>query len=642
MPQAVAAVAYQVGLAAMQLAGAAGASINVAANIANVVYAVVEVTAYVGISVGANALFGPKPPGAPEIQTPLKGGFLPRRSGFGRARLSGVWACFEAQEGVSFDVLALHDGRIAGFVQWYLNDDKVDVDPATGGVWCPGDTRKYAYGGPPGDRVFIDYRLGLPTETAIGRVVAGLPGVWTDQHRGDGVATASLVCKQSKDKFQLEDFPNGVPALSVVGDLQLVYDPRNPAQDPHDPDTWAWSDNPFLCLLAYMTTAAGGMGFSYERRFLPAIADWIAAADDCDSAVALAAGGSEKRYRCGGVYMHDSDPAEVLAYIRATCDGWLAQRGDGVFTVRSGRYAAPTVTIRDAQVLGYQLQHFVQDEQAVNELVPSFTDPAADYAPDDAGAWRNEADIAKRGRKRSQPLDLAWVQSRTQARRLAKRGVSRASQELRGQVTTNLSGLQALGERYLKLEILENAALADLVVEVQEPPEIDLAALSVTFSWVAADPNIDAWDPAEEEGEEVTPDPRPTPAPLAAPTITHAEPFYETTGASTLGARLRIFANAPIEADVEWTARWRVEGSGGWAEADYSDVDDGPTVQLETGFVPVDATLEVQVSYFTAGQVSPWSNTFTVPIVITTIEPFLDEADDEFLDENGLRFYPEV
>jgi hypothetical protein len=50
-----------------------------------------------------------------------------------------------------------------------------------------------------------------------------------------------------------------------------------------DPSTYAWSENPILCLLAYLTDASGGMGEDYSRRIAPALDSWIAAADDCDA-----------------------------------------------------------------------------------------------------------------------------------------------------------------------------------------------------------------------------------------------------------------------------------------------------------------------------------------------------------------------
>lgn len=610
-------IAAEVGEAALAATG----SHVIAAVVADVTFYAAEVAAYTAIAYGVNAAFAPGIPGPAAIQTPIKSGFAPRRSGFGRARLGGVYVLFEAASDggiwTSYDVLAAHDGEIDAWEQWYLHDDKVDVDPSTGGVWCPSDTRKYAYGGPPGDRTFIEHRQGLAAETVFARANAVMPTIWTATHRGDGVASFALTCKQSKDKFQQEDFPNGVPVPSAVARLQKVFDPRqiasSPIQSHSDRTTWTWSDNPVLALLSYLTDAAGGMGLDYTTRILPSINDWIDAANACDVAVSLEAGGTEKKYRLGGVYTHDSQPADVINQILASFDGWLAQKGDGSFKVMAGVYSAPTVTIVDKYVKSYSVQHFLPDEQAVNELVPNFTDPDADYTTADAGAWRDEPDIAARGKVRSQTLDLPWVQSATQARRLAKRKMNRLTQELRGQIVTNLYGLNALGERYLQLEITENASLASLVVEVAKV-EIDLANLQVTFDWVAADANIDDWTPATDEATTSTGAAGPSPTALSAPTITAVSPVYEASAGGDTGARLEVTVSAPTEAqaDVSWLLRWRLQGATDWHEATFSDIADGSSVTLMTGFVTATGNIEIQAAYRTSsGTISPWSNTWT-------------------------------
>src|SRR4051794_37583662 len=109
MPQAIVVAATwisaEIGAAAVAVTG----SIAVGGTVANIAFAAAEVAAYAAIAFGVNAAFAPKLPSNPAVQTPIKTGFAPRRSGFGQARLSGVYTLFEATGGVSFDVLALHD-----------------------------------------------------------------------------------------------------------------------------------------------------------------------------------------------------------------------------------------------------------------------------------------------------------------------------------------------------------------------------------------------------------------------------------------------------------------------------------------------------------------------------------------------------
>lgn len=574
-----------------------------------------QITGVLGISlfgVALGAFGGTKLPKQPVTHVPIKQPVQSRRSAFGRVKVGILYSLFEAKGATSVDVGALLNGRSEGFVQYYLNDDKVDVDGATGGVWCPGDTRKYAYGGPPGDRTFIHHRLGLDTETAYPQVTALLPA-WDSAHRGDGVTSLALICKQSKKEFQQEDFPSGLPQPSAVIDAQLVYDPRDEGQIQGDKSTYVWSDNPVLCLLAFLTDADGGMGLDYARHIFPAIASWISAAEDCDT-LEVTESGTEKRYRCGGAYEHDNAPGDVISALISTFDGFLSQRGDGAFVVKSGRYEAPTVTLTDRSVLRYSVTHYLPDEQATNQYAVSFIDPETGFKKGDAGVVQDDDDIAARGVIRSTELDLDWVQSAPQAIRLAKRKLDRATQSARGTVTANLMGLAVLGERYVRLQISDNPSLTDLVVEVTGAPRLDLNDLTVSFPWIAADAAIDDGDPGGDVPIPPAPDPRPTPDPLQAPTIDLLTPVYDDAGAGVAGARIQIDITAPITADVQWLARWKLASGSDWHEAGYSDIDDGVAVTLITGFVPAVGAVDVQVRYLTAAQSSPWSATETIPL----------------------------
>jgi hypothetical protein len=605
------------------------------------VYYATEVAVTVAVTYAVNAAFAPKPPPLGSVDTPVKQPMPPRISGFGRTRMSGPYMLFEASNGVSSDVIALHDGQIDAYERYFLNDDEVEINGPGGGIWCPKDPRKYAYGTSPGDRVFINTTLGLATETAFSRPINDVPAFWDSSCRGDGIAALNLTCKQSKQKYQQEDFPNGVPLPSVVARLQLVFDPRA-GQDQADPSTWAWSRNPILHLMAYLTTAPGGMRLDYSRRILPEMDAWKAAANDCDRAMALLGGGTEARYTAGGAYQHTTNPSDVITTLLMTFDGWLSARGNGALTVLSGVYVPPSVTFRDEHVVAYTAQFFQADEEAVNVLVPSFSDPDNLYNLVDAGEWRDEDDIAERGIERSDAMPLPWVQSPSQARRLAKRKMSRNVAQLRGSITYNLYGFKGLGERYHRLRLRENAALTDIVYEVSRV-QMDLAGMTVTYDWVQADPDIDAWDRFTEEQPLNAATTRPDVDPLTAPTITDAVPFYETTGVDTQGARLTVSIAAPIEADVEWLVQWRAQGSDAWIPlGPYSDLDDGPAVEIETGFVPADVIVELQAAYQTAGGQSPWSATFSVPVPISTTTALQDETGDDLLDEAGLRLYEEA
>jgi hypothetical protein len=325
-------------------------------------------------------------------------------------------------------------------------------------------------------------------------------------------------------------------------------------------------------------------------------------------------GGTEARYHFGGNCPTNLEPQSRRDAMLASCDGWMSTNAKGYLVIKAGRYVAPTLTITGDHITAYEWSSLAAEESRVNKLVVSYLDASRDYTETEADPWLDTTDIAAGGFERPENLQLLWVQSRSQARRLAKRKMSRLASLRRGQIVTGLYGLNAFGHRYIRIQNAELASMADVVVEVMGV-EFDPMSATVVIDVILADTGIDAWNPATEEGAAVSGSDRPPPEPLAAPTIDTVTPFYEDNGTGS-GIRLTIDGDGPNREDLTWFARWRVDGTTSWVEAQFTDAASGSPVLLTTGFVPSDATLEVQIAYQTgSGTLSPWSATEEVVTV---------------------------
>lgn len=570
----------------------------------------------VGISYGLNALTRGEISKPDSFAVPKKQPIAPRQYAYGRNRLSGPYMLWEAAKGRLFDIIDLHDGRVEAFEQWWLNDDKVTLDAVGADFGAvidtdAGDNRYGANDTTP--RVFIYSRLGLATETSFtaDRDFSELPdGTWTELHRGDGIASCFMYCRAVEQNNMANAFPNGGPIVSVTTLCTLVHDWRDEAEDPEDDSTWQARFNGVVQLADYLTSGHHGMGFDYATRIAPNLAEWTQAADDCDDPVALKAGGFEPRYESHGPWTSETPPAEVLGRLLESFDGWLSQRGDGSFSVQAGVYREPEVVFTDDEVREYTVQRFVEDEQRVDGLVVSYLSPDHEFRAVETDPWGDpESD-------RLDPFSPLWVQSNGQARRLAKRRFSRMAADVRGTFTTDLYGLRALGDRYVRLQISEVEVISDVVVEITNA-ELDVMEMQVVFTFILADENIDAWNPTTEEGDGPSLEDR-TPAEiLLAPTIEDVEAFFQSTGEGGEGVRLRIDTTGPERDDLTWFVGWRVASGVSWNEAGYSDVDPDAAVVLETGFVTSADTIEIRTAYMTgSGALSPWSDIFeasTVP-----------------------------
>jgi hypothetical protein len=247
---------------------------------------------------------------------------------------------------------------------------------------------------------------------------------------------------------------------------------------------------------------------------LPAakLAEWMIEANICDVAVATADGGTEARYQSSGWFRFDNKPEDVVGGILSTCDGWMAESGDGSLSLQVGLYSTPTdAPLTEKHIFGFALNYGQADEQTVNQLDITFTDPGQKYVSVQTEPWRDEDAIALTGVVRPQSLDLKWVQSNSQARRLADRAMQRLNPLMTGSFTTSLYGLRYLGKRWVPVQYPFVSGLQDCVVEIQNA-EVDLLAGRIVWDFIRIAPDtIEAYDPDEDEGT----------APTAPPPVAH-------------------------------------------------------------------------------------------------------------------------
>lgn len=601
---------------------AVGVPTATAAAVATAVYVAAPNLAMAAASAALNYALTPPLPTPESAKRNFKQPIPPRVSGYGWYRLGGPFMLREAKK-KAYTVVAFHDGRVAGFHRFWLNDDLVTL---VGNVVQTTAEGSYGAG-----RVKIYTRAGLETETSytVNEDFSELGAdVWTPAHRGDGIASGFLRLQSVEREGFSNTYPAGAEiALSAEMQLQFVYDWRDDDQDIDDPETWAWSDNPFLCLAHYLCLAEGGPGYDWAETVAPFLASWTEAANVCDELVPLKAGGSEKRYRVNLLHQWDNAPTDVINNFLECCDGRIEEI-DGGYKVWAGKHYAPTVTITEAHILSMSIDRFREDEEAINELRLSYTSRDHGYTPVDAGVWRNDADIEARGGKvRSEPFGPTGVFYNSQVCRLGKARMSRLCAGLRGVVVTDYFGMQALGEITLLLKFPKHPATDDIVVDVDPDAKItvDLTNKTVTIPWVLSDANRYTWDAATEEGAGPDAAPPVIGGGAPKPVIDSVLPFYESTGVGGEGVRLRAYLENPDGDGLSYALRWRVVGTVSWSQTTIGAV--APTgsplmIELVTGFVPADEDVEVEAALINgSGGLSDWSDTVVADTSLAASPP---------------------
>lgn len=238
---------------------------------------------------------------------------------YGRVRVGGV-RIYDSSTGSNNNflhrVIAFAGHEIESYDEIYLNDEVVTLD-GSGNVTSPsrynGFVRINRYYGTVGQTADSD----LISETA-----SLTDGRWTSQHTLSNIAYLYV-----RFKYNVDVYPNGVPAVSATIKGKKVFDTRT--------STTAWSDNPALCLRDYLTSS---YGFAQGSSRIDDVAV-STAADICDETI-----NSEKRFTCNGNFTTGFTPSQILSDMLTSMGGllWYSQ---GKWRMKAAKYVTPTVTL---------------------------------------------------------------------------------------------------------------------------------------------------------------------------------------------------------------------------------------------------------------------------------------------------------
>lgn len=515
MPQAIP-------LALAGAAAAAGAAGAAAAAATSLTFLGIGAWGWTAISVGisvlgtvAQMMLSPTPP-KPQMaegDVSIKQAIPPRVRVYGRQRMGGAYLYYDSTSEGDLKTLVCHAAHeIDGYEEDWLNDERVQLDSegqVTDDPWWQGNDDPIF--GDPGEghsTVTILHYLGSPNQT-----IDSFDEKWTAAHRGRGLNCTYVEYSDLKDEDQIKVFPQGPPPYRAVIRGAKVYDPRAGDQAPGNESTYKYSDNFALVILDYLTrTESGvpvGFGMSFDRIDTTSFAT---AATVCDQNIALKAGGGERRWRGWGGYELTEDRKDVLQDLLDGCGGRLTQGPDGKIglVVGAGRIdgvdqvgmPAPTVVIDDTQLYGWDLTNGKTGLERINEVRATYVSEVWSWAETEAGIQQDQAGIDRNGTESSQ-VKLRFVPAESQAQRVAREMLRRGNPTWVGKIRTTLAGLDAWGERWLRLQIAELAI--DGIFEVGGI-RLDRETMMVEIDVSSYDDWWD-WTPATDEADPAMPPP---------------------------------------------------------------------------------------------------------------------------------------
>jgi len=200
--------------------------------------------------------------------------------------------------------------------------------------------------------MWVEVHLGSDTPTTPAWLITASGGAWTSSHKGTGLCYATV-----RYDYDPEAYSNGEPQLSFVLQGAKAYDDRlsvanGGSQVLATPSTWAYSENAAILaaqlLRGYRTNGSLIVGAQAREKDLPE-ASLIAAYNTCDQDVALAAGGTEKRYRASLLLTASESTQSMLDDLKNAMDGNIYDRG-GKITILPGAVRTPVFHLTDDDI----------------------------------------------------------------------------------------------------------------------------------------------------------------------------------------------------------------------------------------------------------------------------------------------------
>jgi len=328
------------------------------------------------------------------------------------------------------------------------------------------------------DQIYFDDELAWTTAGGQGRYVGYLTvatravgtsantisinggGIWGSSCRLTGCAYVYFRVKRTGNSKKAESpMVNGLPnRITIKGKGAKLYDPRRDstvtggsgAERANNQATWGGGastnrDNPALQLLWFLlgyninSKLSVGCGVPPERIDL---ASFITAANICDEAITLAAGGTQPRYRTAGVGSDADNRMDIIQLFLTCMNGTLRDsNGRLSITVMKNDLATPVLEFDDNDILDdFTWNQTDGLDKSINAVHGKYTDPSGNslYQPIEYPTISITSidDI-----ERMQTLDLPWVEEGRRAQRIAKQVLQRAQYRGKFSATFNMKAL---------------------------------------------------------------------------------------------------------------------------------------------------------------------------------------------------------
>ena len=466
-------------------------------------------------------------PETPTFTASLKDRFIttkqpvaPRRIVYGQARIGGVYTFLETT-GNSNEffhiVITLSGKKLNAITGMFFDGEEL---PLSGNDV----TGRYA------GKVNAYFNLGGVNQEAIPALVAAVPDKWTTAHRQRGCAHVYVRLEFDKDLF-----PSGLPNIKFdVQGFDAVFDPRT--------STTGYTANAALCVADYIADPVFGFGAEYSTEILDA--DLIEAANICDEAISLEAGGTEARYELHGVLSTATTPQDNLKALLSAMAGRAISRGV-VWLIRAGAYRSPEISLTEDDMVGpVGFKTLRPKDKLFNSGQGVFVSPGNDWIPGDYPTVTVPSYVTSdNGEEIWRDFEYKFTISPTAAQRMTRQAIELNRRQITGTLSCKSRAYQIVARDTFNLTFErygwdEKTFMAESVSLVQRG-----GATVVEISFSEIDAGAYSWD-SSFEGDPIPANTTNLPSPftIVAPTLNTLESGtgqFIVTGTGAVVSRIR-------------------------------------------------------------------------------------------------------
>lgn len=344
-----------------------------------------------------------------------------RRIIYGEMLVSGMNVIPPLTHGSSNDflhqVLAVAGHECHSMGQVYFNRQAVGTITAITGSDDDGKVTSGRYA----NKAWVRRYAGSNSQTVDYKLTTAFSQQWTANHRGQGVAYLAMTFKYDDEVYR-----TGRPETTILVQGKRVYDPRldstrlggSGSQRVTDPATYAYSNNPALCLADYLISTRLGLGEDVERIDWQLVAE---AADICDETVTVPSPtNTQKRYTCN-VVLTATDRFEDNIEALAQAMAGVCYYSGGLWRMYAGAWQTPSFTIGVDDLVegGVRLVTALPYNARYNSVRGTFVNPARNWQQVEFQPTVNQSYITDDGEQAWLDTNFAATTNELEAQRHA-------------------------------------------------------------------------------------------------------------------------------------------------------------------------------------------------------------------------------